>query len=86
MHFVLRLLLWSPLWVPLTVAGYVGYIYLSAWFEVKALPRSEVFVCDKHGPMQRESCITFMGIPYCSLCFHERMKSSETIMGNGRQR
>src|ERR1035437_2445 len=85
MKFLLHLLEWSPLWLPLLVAAYVGYVYLEAWFETKALPRSEVFVCDKHGPMQRESTISFMDIPYCSICFHERMKSAESMLGNGQK-
>ena len=60
---------------------YLGGTYLRAWFEVKALPKSEVFLCDKHGPIQKESTITFMGVPYCPRCFHERMNNAERILG-----
>jgi hypothetical protein len=81
----MKLLLWIIFGVPISAGLYVGYVYLEAWFETKALPRSEVFVCDKHGPMQRESTISFMDLPYCSICFHERMKSAESMLGNGQR-
>jgi hypothetical protein len=68
--------------LPLLVGGYIGYIWLVAWFEVKALPRAETFMCDKHGPMQKEYTITFAGVPYCSMCFHEKLSVMEKIPGS----
>jgi len=82
----MRLTLWLLLvGLPLAAAAYIGYIWLSAWFEVHALPRSEVYICNTHGPIQKESCISFMGVPYCPICFHTKMKSAEAIMGDGQR-
>lgn len=76
---------WLIATMPIAVFLYVGYVFLAAYVEVKGLPRGETFICDKHGPMQKETTITFVGVPYCSLCFHERLKSAEQIPGiNGR--
>jgi hypothetical protein len=68
--------------LPVLAAAYAGYIWLSAWFEVKALPRSDVFMCDKHGPMQKEYTVSFAGMPYCALCFHESLSKMEKIPGS----
>jgi hypothetical protein len=77
------LLLWFTLVAVLLVALDLGYIWLRAWFEVKGLPRGETYICNKHGPMQKESTISFIGVPYCPLCFHERLQSAERIPVNG---
>lgn len=58
---------------------YFAYIWFSAWFEVKALPREEVFMCNYHGPIHKGNLIEFMGIPYCPSCFHSKLSAAERI-------
>jgi hypothetical protein len=76
--------IWLILGLILAAGLYVGWVYFTAWFEVRALPRSETFICNKHGPIQKESTISFSGVPYCSLCFHQNLSSAERILGNPR--
>ena len=77
----MKWLWWIVIGLPVLAGLYVVYIYVEAWFEVKALPRSEVFICSKHGPIQKESTISFSGVPYCPICFHTNLSNSERILG-----
>lgn len=76
----MKILLWIAGLSLLAVGVYFGLIYLMAWFEVKALPKGETFICSKHGPIHKDSLITFVDTPYCPVCFHERLSSAETIL------
>jgi hypothetical protein len=63
--------------IVLGVGGYLAYICLEAWTEVKALPREEMFLCHKHGPIKQEGTIDFFGQKACGLCFHEKLQAAE---------
>jgi len=64
----------------ISVGGlYILYLWLDAWAAAKTAPRSEMFLCDTHGPMRKEHMITFVGIPYCPLCFHSKLTRAEKI-------
>lgn len=71
-----RFLIWS---VCIGGPGYVLWLFLSAYLEVKAQPREAMFWCTKHGMMRKKDCISFMGMDYCILCWHERVKSQEKV-------
>ena len=73
---------------------------LSARQEVRALPRKDMFVCDKHGPMAPEATYKLFGgealdvqmgkvverkpILTCPLCFEENMKRAVELREKGR--
>lgn len=59
------------------VALYVGWAILSTWLAVKAAPREEMLLCPVHGPIRKSNAIDFMGEPFCSICFHQRLSSAE---------
>lgn len=80
----MKLLFWFLIGLPIGAGLYVGWIYFQAWFDVRALPRSESYICTKHGPIQKESTISFSGVPYCPICFHQNLNSAERILGNPR--
>jgi hypothetical protein len=75
--------LWLMLAPPLLVGLYIGYIYLEAWVITRAQPREEGFMCDKHGLMQKRYTISFAGVAYCAICFHEKLETMEKIPTNG---
>jgi hypothetical protein len=78
----MKVLFW--VWLgPVLAACYVGLVYLVAWFEVKAQPRADAFLCDKHGVMNAEYTISFAGVKYCSICFHEKLGMMEKVPSNG---
>jgi hypothetical protein len=71
----------------LTIVGFVAlglFLYvvitiLMAWLEVKGQPKEEMFLCEKHGPIRKVHCITFLDTLYCPRCFHERLSSAEKV-------
>jgi hypothetical protein len=65
---------------------YLCWMIVGTYLIVRAQPREPMEWCPKHGPIRKEHMITFAGTPYCSICFHERMKTAENIIGrpNGR--
>jgi len=74
-------------WIGVAVAGgltvfYLGWIVFSSYLATKASPREPMVWCPKHGPIRQQYMITFMGVPYCSICFHERLQAAER--GSGR--
>lgn len=53
---------------------YIAYVYLRAKLEVKAAPREDMFMCDKHGAFRKRHLIKFLDMEYCPLCFDEKMQ------------
>lgn len=68
----LKTSLWVIGLVILFYVLYIGWVYLASWLEVKNAPREEMFNCDTHGPIRKVHLITFMDVPYCPICFHEK--------------
>jgi len=58
---------------------YVAWICLEAFVEVKGQPREDMWLCDVHGTISKRHLIYFIGMPYCPLCFHNRLSSAEKI-------
>ena len=58
---------------------YLVYLFLSAFAEVKTSPREEMFMCQVHGPIRKQDCITFIDLPYCPICFNDRMNTGNTV-------
>lgn len=56
---------------------YVLYLIVSGFLATKSAPRKPMLWCDKHGPVLEEYMIDFMGVKYCSICFHEKMRAAE---------
>lgn len=65
--------------IVLLAGGYIGYTWLNAYLQTKAWPREPMFICDKHGPINKNYIIQFSGVDYCSLCFHEKLETAEKI-------
>ena len=61
----------------LGASGYLAYVIFSGWAEVKAAPREEMLMCDKHGPIRQNGTIDFFGSRFCGLCFHEKLSAAE---------
>jgi hypothetical protein len=64
------------------VAGFVlffGLWVLSIWYRVVRSPRSEMFMCAKHGMMLPKDCIKFLGVESCPYCFHQNLDQAEKI-------
>ena len=57
--------------------GYLAYIGLEAYAEVKAAPREDMLMCEKHGPIRKNGTIDFFGTQFCGLCFHDKMSAAE---------
>lgn len=82
MKLLWEVLGWGTVVVLVLLGLYALAVIVGAWLKVKGAPREEMFWCSKHGEIRKKYCIDFAGMPYCSLCFHERMKG---IDGFGRK-
>lgn len=66
----------------ITVVGFClffGLWVLSIWYRVVRSPRSEMFLCAKHGFMLPKDCIKFLGVDSCPYCFHNNLDQAEKI-------
>ncbi len=62
-----------------TAIVYFGWVLLSAWLETKNSPKEPMFLCNAHGFIRQKHLISFMGVPYCPVCFHTRLSSMEKV-------
>lgn len=74
---MVKLISISSVIVLLFAVLYVGISYLRAWLSVKAAPKTEMNWCPRHGPVRKEDMITFLDVPYCPLCFHQKLSEAE---------
>lgn len=69
-------------WIGVAIIGgllvlYAGWLVFSSYLSVKAAPREPMEWCPVHGPIRKQYMITFMGMPYCAICFHNRLRTAE---------
>lgn len=58
---------------------YTVYLFAITWYEVKHQQRHDMFICDKHGMLPKESVVnfgTYLGTSYeaCSICYNQRLR------------
>lgn len=64
------------------VCLYISAMARLAKTSIDAAPRAPMFICDIHGPMDKQYTMkldvgTGQDIDYCSICFHEKMKAAK---------
>ena len=77
------------LWIAAALMFVVACVYLillvaDAKREVRNSPRTDMFICNKHGAIPSEHLmqldtagITEEPVQYCPFCFHEKMKAAK---------
>jgi len=61
------------------VGLYILVTYIAELIRQKMAPREDMMLCDKHGLFLKKHCITFMDVPYCPRCFHEKQSDMEKV-------
>jgi len=75
---LLKALLILGVLTAVVASGWGIYILLSAYDRVRAVPRADMFICQKgHGPLSENSLVEFYGQKVCPICFHESLKKAE---------